>query len=81
MDDARRIASNIAKLPALLGATEESELDLSRRRRLIGVGFSRRSFILGASVAGERHPDLRQSLYDCVAPVLGVSRLQTQPRP
>ena len=26
-DEARRIASNIAKLPALLGATEESELD------------------------------------------------------
>ena len=26
-DEARRIASNIAKLPALLGATEKSELD------------------------------------------------------
>jgi K+/H+ antiporter YhaU regulatory subunit KhtT len=27
MDEARRIASNIAKLPTRLGATEESELD------------------------------------------------------
>ena len=27
MDEARRIASNIAKLPGLLGATKESELD------------------------------------------------------
>ena len=27
MDEARRIANNIAKLPALLGATKESELD------------------------------------------------------
>jgi K+/H+ antiporter YhaU regulatory subunit KhtT len=27
MDEARRIANNIAKLPTLLGATEESELD------------------------------------------------------
>jgi hypothetical protein len=27
MDEARRIASNIAKLPALLSATKESELD------------------------------------------------------
>jgi hypothetical protein len=27
MDEAWRIASNIAKLPTLLGATEESELD------------------------------------------------------
>ena len=27
MDEARRIASNIAKLPTLRGATEESELD------------------------------------------------------
>ncbi len=27
MDEARRIASNIAKLPALLGATKESEVD------------------------------------------------------
>jgi hypothetical protein len=26
-DEARRIAANIAKLPALLGATKESELD------------------------------------------------------
>ena len=27
MDEARRIASDIAKLPPLLGATKESELD------------------------------------------------------
>ena len=27
MDEARRIASNVAKLPALLGATKESEVD------------------------------------------------------
>ena len=37
-DEARRIASNIAKLPTLLGATKESELDfqkeaVSRRRQ------------------------------------------------
>ena len=27
MDEARRLASNIAKLPTLLGATKQSELD------------------------------------------------------
>ena len=37
-DEAQRVASNIAKLPALLGSTKESELDfqkeaVSRRRQ------------------------------------------------
>ena len=30
-DEARRIASNIAKLPALLGAANHSELDFPRK--------------------------------------------------
>ena len=37
MDETRRIASNIAKLPTLLGAAD-------LRRRLVGVGFGRRPY-------------------------------------
>jgi hypothetical protein len=39
IDEAQRVASNIAKLPGLLGAAVNPELD--RRRRLVGVGFGR----------------------------------------
>ena len=58
MNEARRIARNIAKLPTLLSATKESEL-IFQKEAASGVGFGRPPFFLCAASPHHRSPGRR----------------------